>query len=239
MASVALPIIGGAGGFMLGGGGFGATLIGARLGFAAAGLFSSSKSSTVRLPAKEGPRLADLRIQVSSYEQIIPQLFGTMRFSGNIIWHQDIKEHIHKHTESSTQSSGGKGGGGRRSVTTTQTSYTYSYSVTLAIAICAGPVDEITRIWADSDELFVLLNSSLTNSPANTDMINRKIIYKPVSISSSLAETENQEFTYTARNLKPFAPVYLKATHDNNSGKVNISIILRADNPAAFWHYAF
>ena len=102
-----LPIIGGAGGFMLGGGGFGATLIGARLGFAAAGLFSSSKSSTVRLPAKEGPRLADLRVQVSSYEQIIPQLFGTMRFSGNIIWHQDIKEHIHKHTESSTQSSGG------------------------------------------------------------------------------------------------------------------------------------
>jgi len=149
IASIALPIAGGVGGFMLGGGIRG-VIMGATLGSAAYNMLGPRKHSSVRLPSQEGPRLADLRVQLSAYGQVIPKLYGTMRLAGNVIWSTDIKEHVHEHTESFTQSGGGKGGSGRRSVTTTQTSYSFTYSVTLAIALCEGVVDEITQIWADS-----------------------------------------------------------------------------------------
>ncbi|PCJ29603.1 MAG: hypothetical protein COA94_00985 [Rickettsiales bacterium] len=147
-ASMALPIAGGFGGFMVGG--VGTAIMGANLGSAIGGMFASGKSRTVRLPSQNGARLGDLRVQISSYGEVIPKLYGTMRLAGNVIWSTDLKETEHVHTQSFEQSSGGKGGGGRRTVTTTQNSYSYTYSVTLAIAICGGEVDEISRIWADS-----------------------------------------------------------------------------------------
>lgn len=100
-------------------------------------------AQNVTLPDVVGPRLADLRAQVSTYGKTIPQVHGRMRLAGNVIWSRDIQEI----ESTSTSSQGGKGGGGG---STTQTTTIYSYSVTLAIAICKGPIDEITRVWADS-----------------------------------------------------------------------------------------
>ncbi|MGC0372127.1 MAG: hypothetical protein DGJ47_000832, partial [Rickettsiaceae bacterium] len=71
-----------------------------------------------------GNKLSDLRVQSSAYGETISKLYGSMRLSGNVIWANDITEK--------------KPGGGD-----------YQYSITMAIAICEGPVDEVSKIWAD------------------------------------------------------------------------------------------
>ena len=135
MTDVVLPVVGAAVGFVVGGPQ--GAMMGAQIGMMAASAFTR-----VKLPTQEGPRLADLRGQTSTYGGHIPKLYGTMRIAGNVIWSTDIKEV----KVESTQNGGGKGGGGR----TSQTSITYEYYITLAIALCEGEIDEITRVWADA-----------------------------------------------------------------------------------------
>lgn len=101
---------------------------------------------TTKLKPYQGPRLADLAVQSSTYGKMIPVIYGTVRIGGNIIWSRPIKETA---TTTTQTSGGGKGGGGKVS----QTSTTYSYSITLAIGICEGAVDEVLRIWADAKQL--------------------------------------------------------------------------------------
>jgi hypothetical protein len=145
MANIVLPVVGGAVGFVLGGPA--GAMIGANLGSMAAGAFFS-KSQRVKLPTQEGPRIAELRAQVSTYGNVIPRVYGTMRLAGNVIWSTDIKEVRSEHTTHHSTGGGKGGGGGGGSVS--QTTVSYSYYITLAIAICEGPVDEIIRVWADS-----------------------------------------------------------------------------------------
>ncbi len=95
---------------------------------------------------QEGPRLDDLKLQASTYGSAIPQVYGTVRIAGNIIWGTNFVEHV----KTETSSSGGKGGGGGGSSTTTTT---YSYSVSYAVAICKGPIVRVVRAWADGTEL--------------------------------------------------------------------------------------
>jgi hypothetical protein len=77
-------------------------------------------------PTIKGPRLTDLAVTASTYGQVIPELYGTMRLGGNMIWTAGIKEHKHK--------SGGKGG---------PKQVTYSYTASFAIAFCKGAVDGV------------------------------------------------------------------------------------------------
>ena len=142
-----LPVVGGAVGFVLGGPS--GAILGANLGGMAAGAFFA-KTQRIQLPTQEGPRLADLRAQTSTYGNMISKVYGTMRIAGNVIWATDIKEV--KTEKTSTQTGGGgKGGGGK--TTTSQTTVTYEYFITLAIALCEGPIDEVIRVWADSKVL--------------------------------------------------------------------------------------
>lgn len=120
-----------------------ASAIGAQLGRSLAGSLLPGR----KLRPLNGPRLADLGVQTSTYGKMIPVVYGMMRIAGNIIWSMPIKET----TTTTTSSAGGvgKGGGGKVS----QTSTTYSYSITLALGICEGPIDEVLRIWADAKQL--------------------------------------------------------------------------------------
>ena len=86
---------------------------------------------------REGPRLADLKIQASTYGQQIPQLFGTMRVAGSVIWATDLIERRSKR------------GGGKGRPSTTE----YSYAVSLAVALSSRPIGRIGRIWADGNLL--------------------------------------------------------------------------------------
>ncbi|WP_396189777.1 phage tail protein [Flavobacterium sp.] len=99
-------------------------------------------------PTTEGPRLSDLQVQTSTYGTVIPQVYGSARIAGNIIWSTNKKETRHEETQ------GGKGG-------PTATSVTYTYAIDLAVAICEGPITGIRRIWANS---ILIYDASSTGS---------------------------------------------------------------------------
>ena len=124
MATLVLTVVGG----MVGG------PIGAAIG-AAAG--QQIDAAVFKPKGREGPRLADLKVQASTYGQQIPQMFGTMRVAGSVIWATDLIERRSK-----------RGGGkGRPAVSE------YSYAVSLAVALSSRPIRAIRRIWADGNLL--------------------------------------------------------------------------------------
>lgn len=125
-------------------------LVGGMVGRALGGVIGGAIDDAIvggRSSAREGARLSDLAVQVSTYGKPIASLYGTARMAGNIIWSQPIKETA---TTTTSRSGGGKGGGGGGTKTT---STTYSYSVSLAIAMCEGPIDSVLRVWADAKVL--------------------------------------------------------------------------------------
>ncbi len=89
----------------------------------------------------EGQRLSDLSLQASTYGLPIPKVYGRFRVGGNIIWGTNYVEHRKE------ESSGGKGGGSK-----TKT-ITYTYSVSVAIGLHDGPINGISRVWADGKEV--------------------------------------------------------------------------------------
>lgn len=88
-------------------------------------------------PTIKGPRLTDLKVTASTYGAAIPEIYGTVRLGGNMIWSTGLNETKHK--------SGGKGG-------PKQT--TYTYDCTFAVGLCKGPIDDILRIWADGKLIY-------------------------------------------------------------------------------------
>ncbi|OUL98538.1 phage tail protein [Variovorax sp. JS1663] len=74
----------------------------------------------------EGPRLDDLKVQVSTYGAGIPILYGTERIGGNVVWSTDK-------IEFATTQGSGKGGGAE--------STTYTYFVQMRVALCETPRD--------------------------------------------------------------------------------------------------
>ncbi len=89
-----------------------------------------------RPAGRQGPRIADLRVQTSSFGTQIPQMFGRMRAAGTVIWATDLME--------SAETSGGKG---RPNVTS------YDYAASFAVALSSRPIAGIGRIWADGNLL--------------------------------------------------------------------------------------
>ncbi len=86
-----------------------------------------------------GARIAELSVQQSTYGQMIPIIYGTVKIAGNIIWISPISEY--KATISETI--GGKGSRLKHAHTD------YFCSISLAIALCEGPIAAVARIWAD------------------------------------------------------------------------------------------
>jgi hypothetical protein len=124
MATLVLTVVGG--------------IVGGPIGAAIGATLGQQVDAAIFKPkGREGPRLADLKVQASTYGQQIPQLFGTMRVAGSVIWATDLIERRNK-----------RGGGkGRPSVTE------YSYAVSLAVALSSRRVRAIRRIWADGNLL--------------------------------------------------------------------------------------
>lgn len=124
MATLVLTVVGG----FIGG------PVGAAIG---ASLGQQVDAAIFKPKGREGPRLADLKVQASTYGQQISQLFGTVRVAGSVIWATDLIERRNK-------SGSGKG---RPPVTE------YSYAVSLAVALSSRPIRAIRRIWADGNLL--------------------------------------------------------------------------------------
>lgn len=92
---------------------------------------------------KISARLNDLTIQKSAYNEVIPSVYGTARLAGNIIWATDIMEVKKEYTTTYSTGKGGK--------KVSQNNIEYYYYANIAIGICAGKVDEIKKVWADTD----------------------------------------------------------------------------------------
>jgi len=122
----------------------GYVMLGAQLGILAGGLADPPKG-----PTTVGPRLSDLTIQTSTYGAVIPRVYGTDAFSGNVFWLEGnkIKETPVK------KKSGGKGGKSKT------TSLTWVNTATFAVGLCQGPIAGIRRIWIKG-ELFYDAGSS-------------------------------------------------------------------------------
>jgi hypothetical protein len=143
MASLVIGSLGSAVGGAVGG------PVGAAIGYGLGTMIGNQIDQALWLPESThqtvGPRLQDVCIQTSTYGRMIPVVLGKCRIAGNILWALPIKEtanHITREME------GGKGGS-----TTTHRHTHFSYSATLAIGLCAGPITDVTRLWADAKEL--------------------------------------------------------------------------------------
>lgn len=133
MGQLAVTVLGGA--------------IGSIFGMAPLGMMLGGMiGSTLFAPTVKGPRLTDLTVTVSTYGNAIPELYGTSRMSGNVIWSSGIKEH-------KKSQRAGKGG-------PKQTTYTYTAS--FAVAFCVGPAMAVNRIWGDTK----LMLGDAASSPA-------------------------------------------------------------------------
>lgn len=135
MAQLAIGLAGAGIGFFLGGPAGAA--IGWSLGAGVGGyLFAPSG------PDIEGPRLSDLRAQSSTYGSPIPEVLGTDRVAGIVLWMPKLIE------VKETDEVGGKGGGGGQEVTS------YAYFANAAIGIARGEVGAIGRVWADGKVIY-------------------------------------------------------------------------------------
>lgn len=96
--------------------------------------------------------LKDVTLQTSTYNKIIPEVFGKVRISGNIFWSSEIKKTSIYHSQKTTKYGA-------------QSAYTeYIVRSSFAVAVCKGVVDEITNIYAD-------------NEPLNLAVYNIKVYY--------------------------------------------------------------
>src|SRR6185437_12838654 len=104
--------------------------------------------------------LSALRVQTSSYGQVIPIVYGQTRISGRLIWSGDFTAIPH----TSTQKAGGKGLGSGGGNAITNTAYTYQTAV--AIALCSGPIQNIHNIWDTKGKLALVSTSQTITAPA-------------------------------------------------------------------------
>jgi len=110
------------------------TAVGGPIGGAIGAILGQRADAEIFKPkGRQGPRLGELAVQTSSYGAAIPQLFGSMRVAGTVIWATDLKE-------DRTSAGGGKG----RPKTTN-----YSYSASFAVALSGRAIGGVSRIWAD------------------------------------------------------------------------------------------
>ena len=98
-------------------------------------LFSKGKNTTSR-----ADMIADFQINTASYGEVVPEILGTTRVSGNIIDYEDFTAHEHRTTTRT-----GKGGGSKH------TDISYTYTVAAAIALCEGPITGIGKVWRDKE----------------------------------------------------------------------------------------
>jgi hypothetical protein len=118
---------------------------------AAAYAVGSGVDAYINQPDRVGPRLEDLRTQMSVYGSPIPFEYGTNRHAGTVIWPRELVAVEHEHTESA------KGG---------PEQHTFTYTMSCAVLVCEGPIAGIRRIWANKKLVY---DVSVENAGATTD----------------------------------------------------------------------
>lgn len=137
-------------------GGLGSLLSGAsllKMGFMAASALGMYLLNGKKEKGEVG-RLQDLKVSSSTYGRGIPIVYGTMRVTGNMFWATDFVEVLKYMSPKPKGKKGSKKG----------TPY-YEYYANFAMALCEGPVEELLRVWADSNLIYDKHN------PDNKDLV--------------------------------------------------------------------
>lgn len=85
-------------------------------------------------------KIADFTVATAEYGSAVPEIIGTTRTSGNIIYYDDFTAHEHKETQRS-----GKGGGSKTVI------ITYTYTVAIIFALCEGTIKGLGKVWKNKD----------------------------------------------------------------------------------------
>lgn len=85
-------------------------------------------------------KISDFTIATAEYGSAVPEILGTTRIGGNVLYYDDFTAHEHKETHRA-----GKGGRSK------QVNITYTYTVASIIGLCEGEISGIGRIWKDKD----------------------------------------------------------------------------------------
>lgn len=86
-------------------------------------------------------KISEFTVSTAGYGDPVPEILGTTRISGNVIYYDDFTAHEHRETQRT-----GKGGGGSKSV-----SITYTYTVAVIVGLCEGPVQGVNQVWISKD----------------------------------------------------------------------------------------
>ncbi len=145
--AVAIPLIAGGLGAWAGG----AVGIGAAAGWAIGSSIGSIVERKYFGPDVPPNALTDLQVQTSSWGVGLPEVFGTQRLAGNIIWSTDKILIGGNQGKFGGKGGGSKGGAGKGKKGTGSQGY---YVVAIALALAEGPIGGIKRIWAGGDLIF-------------------------------------------------------------------------------------
>lgn len=83
-------------------------------------------------------KISSFSVSTAEYGAAVPEIFGTTRLSGNVIYYDDFTAHEHRESH--------KAGKGGKSKTV---SITYTYTVAVIIGLCEGPITGIGKVWRD------------------------------------------------------------------------------------------
>ena len=81
-------------------------------------------------------KIADFTINTAEYGSAVPEILGTTRIGGNVLYYDDFTAHEHRETHRA-------GKGGRHKMV----NITYTYTVAAILGLCEGPISGIGRVW--------------------------------------------------------------------------------------------
>lgn len=81
-------------------------------------------------------KISEFTVNTAEYGAVVPEIIGTVRTAGNVIYYDDFTAHEHRETHKA-----GKGGKSK------QVSITYIYTVAVILGLCEGPISGIGKVW--------------------------------------------------------------------------------------------
>lgn len=83
-------------------------------------------------------KISEFTVNTAEYGAVVPEIIGTVRTAGNVIYYDDFTAHEHRETHKA-----GKGGRSKQVSIT----YTYTYTVAVILGLCEGPISGIGKVW--------------------------------------------------------------------------------------------
>lgn len=81
-------------------------------------------------------KISEFTVNTAEYGAVVPEIIGTVRTAGNVIYYDDFTAHEHRETHKA-----GKGGRSK------QVSITYTYTVAVILGLCEGTISGIGKVW--------------------------------------------------------------------------------------------